>query len=348
MIGKLRAMGMDVTTLSWFESYLTNRQQCVRLNNVTSTMLPILYGVPQGSILGPILFSIYINEIADIVDCGIVLYADDTVLYHQDKEVLQDNLNKIAKWCNNNLLTINVKKSQSMNIKVCGEVAGQGDDTVISFVINNSKLQQVEVYKYLGVFIDFNLNFQSHHNKVMSNVQLKLSHFRKIRCYLTKRAALSIYKCTILPLLEYADFICDQGIVYVNKSLQKLQNMGLSIAFNQHVQPYAQRDSSEVLHRQSNVFRLIHRRRLHLLQFAFTLKSSAALLDERDIPTRRRDGTVFMIPKSNHYKFPRNPYYRCMTEWNNLQVHVTLLPNRDVFKNTIKASIPDPYTKVLR
>ena len=108
------------------------------------------------------------------------------------------------------------------------------------------------------------------------------------------------------------------------------------------------RDSSDVLHRQSNVFRLIHGRRLHLLQFDFTLKSSAALLDERDIPTRRRDGTVFMIPKSNHYKFPRNPYYRCMTEWNNLQVHFTLLPNRDVFKNTIKASIPDPYTKVLR
>ena len=110
---------------------------------------------------------------------------------------------------------------------------------------------------------------------------------------------------------------------HVNKSLQKLQNMKLSKAFNQHVQPYAQRDSSDVLYRQSNVFRSIHRkRRLHLLQLAFTLKSNAALLDERD------------IPQSNHCKFPRNPYYRCMTEWNNLQVLVTFLPNRDVFKNT--------------
>ena len=75
-------------------------------------MLPISYGVQQDNILGPISFSIYMNEIADIEDCGIVLHADDTVLYHQYKEVLQDNLDKFAKWFNNNLLTINAKKSQ--------------------------------------------------------------------------------------------------------------------------------------------------------------------------------------------------------------------------------------------
>ena len=124
-------------------------------------MLPILYGVPQGSILGPILFSIYINEIADIVDCGVVLYADDTVLYHHDKHILQNNLHKIAKWCNDNLLTINAKKSHSMKLNVCGELVDQDDQTRVPFVINNSNIQQVEVYTYLGVLIDVNLNFQS-------------------------------------------------------------------------------------------------------------------------------------------------------------------------------------------
>ena len=77
--------------------------------------LPITYGVPQGSILGPILFSIYINEIANIVNCGIVLYTDDTVIFHQDKNILQDNLRIITDWCNNNLLTINVEKSHWMH-----------------------------------------------------------------------------------------------------------------------------------------------------------------------------------------------------------------------------------------
>ena len=104
-------MGLDKDTLQWFESYLTNGQQCVNINGSTSDLLPIKYGVPQGSILGPILFSLYINEIANIVDCGIVLYADHTVKYHHDHQILQSNLNRIYKWCNDNLLTINVSKS---------------------------------------------------------------------------------------------------------------------------------------------------------------------------------------------------------------------------------------------
>ena len=109
-------------------------------------------------------------------------------------------------------------------------------------------------------------------------------------------------------MLEY-DFICDQGLIYVNKSIQKLQNWGLSIAFTQHILPYYQRDSSDNLNRWSGVYRLVHRRTLHMLQFAFSLKTYPILLDNRDIPTRRRDGILFRVPKSNHYKFPRNPYY---------------------------------------
>ena len=96
MIGKLRVLGLDGDTLGWFKSYLTDRCQCVKLNDMVSDVLPIKYGVPQGSILDPILFSIYINEIANIVNCGIVLYADDTVIFHHDMNILQDNLKVIS------------------------------------------------------------------------------------------------------------------------------------------------------------------------------------------------------------------------------------------------------------
>ena len=151
MIGKLQAMGMDQLTLSWFTSYLTNRQQCVKLEKETSRVLPIAYGVPQGSILGPILFSLYINEIANIVDCSIVLYADDTVVYHEDLTVLQENLSKIVTWCNDNLLTINVKKSHWLKIKVCGEIVRPGGQQGNTFVINGKELQQVDLgtWEYL-------------------------------------------------------------------------------------------------------------------------------------------------------------------------------------------------------
>ena len=73
---------------------------------------------------------------------------------------------------------------------------------------------------------------------MIANVNSKLTHFRRIRCLINLKAALLIYKCTILPVIKYADFVQDQGVVYINKSVQKLQNFGLSIAFNQHILPY--------------------------------------------------------------------------------------------------------------
>ena len=91
------------------------------MNGVCSGKLPVNYGVPQGSILGPTLFSIYINDLEEIVDCDIVFYADDTVILGTDPTILMDNLEIIQKWCNTNLLTINCKKSQWMKTEILGK-----------------------------------------------------------------------------------------------------------------------------------------------------------------------------------------------------------------------------------
>ena len=200
------------------------------------------------------------------------------------KHCLQDNLKTIAKWCNATLLTINVKKSHWMRMKVCPD---QEELEQPKSEICGSELTKVDVYKYLGLHIDSSLNFQNHHKKMIGNVNSKLLHFRRIRSLINQKAALLIYIFSILPVMEYADFIQDQGVVYINKSVQKLQNFGLSIAFNQHRLPYYERDSSETLHMNAKVFRLVHRRNSHLLLFAFPLKEDNDLLDFRDIPTRR-------------------------------------------------------------
>ena len=112
--------------------------------------------------------------------------------------------------------------------------------------------------------------------------------------------------------MEYADFIQDQGVAYVNKAVQKLQHFGLLIVHNQHILPYYQRDSSETLHRNAKLFRLVHRRNIHLLLFAFQLKNNVDLLDNRDIPMRRREVILFSLPKLNHYKFKKNIIVVCL------------------------------------
>ena len=104
-------------TVSWFKDYLTNRKQRVSLGGKLSKFLLINYGVPQGSILGPILVSLYVNDITSVIRTRkIVIYADDTVLINNNLAELRPDLSRVYKWCCANLLTINAAKTKWMTL----------------------------------------------------------------------------------------------------------------------------------------------------------------------------------------------------------------------------------------
>ena len=156
-----------------------------------------------------------------------------------------------------------------------------------------------------------------------------------------------VYKNTILPLLEYVDFVYDYGVGYVNKRLQTLQNQGLYIVYNQHYLPYDQKDSSDVLHRRANIYRLIHRRNMHMLSFIFNYRQDLCRLDVRDIPTRRHDGILFKKNLTNHYKLSQDPYIRATNNWNTLPVYIRSVEDKEMFKKLYITTIADPYKKIL-
>ena len=103
---------------------------------------------------------------------------------------------------------------------------------------------------------DPTINVKALRENLYKRVNFKLSFLKKIRRYVDVNTTVTIYKSTILPIIEYADFVHDYNIKYVSKKLQTLQNQDLSVAHNQHILPFAQRDSSEVLHRNAKVYRL--------------------------------------------------------------------------------------------
>ena len=197
LIEKLRKIGLRPQTTSWFNSYLTDLVQRTRMNDSCSSYLPVPYGVPQGSILGPTLFSIYINDLSHFIDCDILFYADDTVILSKDHVLLQRNLKTIYERCYQNFLTINGKKSQWMCTSLIGKVIRPGTQ----FTLGKVKLKMVDEYKYLGVTIDRQLNFHTHRRMVISSINYKLIYFQKIRKYITLDAAKTIYKSTILPVI---------------------------------------------------------------------------------------------------------------------------------------------------
>ena len=301
------------------------------------------YGVPQGSILGPTLFSLYVNDLEHFVDCDLIFYADDTVIISRDPNLLNSNLNRIYEWCNQNYLTINSKKSQWMRSRL----VDKNSTPKTHFVLGGEELDMVEEYKYLGVQIDAQLNFHAHRQSLINSINYMLIFFKKIRKYINVDAAKLIYKGTILPVIEYADFVFDYGIKYLNKKWQTLQNQGLYIVFDQHYTAYDLKDSTETIHRNANVLRLDHRRRIHMLSFIFNYKEINDLLDVRDLPTRRHDGTLFKVPQIVHHKVKQNPFYKAIKSWNELPVQIRSSDTKEMFKRLLLLDIQNPFKKLI-
>ena len=341
LLNKLKMVGLEQNSLNWLRSYLGDRQQRTLIDGNCSSELNVMYSVPQGSILGPTLFTIYINDLEPHVKSNINLYADDTIIYNTDPVILQNDLSEVYKWCNSNLLTVNCKKSQWMKTSIINKRA---DGQALTF--GGMQLQQVDDYKYLGVNKDSGLNFQIYRDNLINRVNLKMIYFKKIRPFLTLYSALLVYKCTILPILEYADFVYDFDIKYLNKKLQTIQNSGLYIVFNQHYLPYDMKESTETLHRRAGIYRLDHRRKIHMLTFMYNYVDDMRLLDIRDINTRRREGILFKIYKIDHYKARQDPLLRAMEAWNNSEILVRNAASKEELKVVVRNSIVDLYKKM--
>ena len=157
---KLALYGCDELTLSWFTSYLKNRFQLVQINGTKSESVNVKHGIPQGSILGPLLFLVFINDIIfETKFSNLYIYADDTSISCYDTNVnslntkLNQDLNNIEKWCQKNRIVINTSKSKSMLI--CSHQKRSALETdLLNVKIHNICLENVANQKILGLIID--------------------------------------------------------------------------------------------------------------------------------------------------------------------------------------------------
>ena len=142
------------TILKWFESYLTDRKQYVFYNGVSSDMKTVTCGVPQGSVLGPLLFLIYINDLPNISDkLQFFLFADDTNIYYESKDrkilekTVNEELKKLSLWLNLNRLALNVGKTNFVIFRSCQKVPNH----YVTLLMNKKALQQKDHVKYISV-----------------------------------------------------------------------------------------------------------------------------------------------------------------------------------------------------
>ena len=174
LINKLDYYGIRGTALKWFESYLTNRTQKVCINGTFSESCNVKFGVPQGSVLGPLLFLLYINDMPNSSNIlKIHLFADDTSIFFSHKNlkelesIVNNELSKVSDWLIANKLTLNVDKSNFLLISP----SRKNTTNKINLSINNEAIAQNDCIKCLGVLLAKHLSWKNH----IQHVKLKLS-----------------------------------------------------------------------------------------------------------------------------------------------------------------------------
>ena len=178
LLMKLEAIGLQPMAVNWFKSYLTNRHQCVDIGGTLSNPADITCGVPQGSILGPLLFLIYVNDITASVNCKLLLYADDSALIVADKSLtviehrLSRELESIREWLIDNRLSLHLGKTESI---LFGSKRKLKNNKTIQVQCGNESLTCKSNVKYLGLILDQSLNGEITVDNVVkkSNAKIK-------------------------------------------------------------------------------------------------------------------------------------------------------------------------------
>lgn len=235
LLMKLKLYHFSNKTIDWFSSYLTNRYQVVKIGNEMSDKQKLQTGVPQGSILAPILFLLYINDLPNcITKSNLDLYADDSNLYAVGKTTqeiqttLQTDVDLVIKWCNNNKMALNPQKSKVILIGSAGKIKKAN---ALQITIENQIIENVESHNILGVTVDQTLSWSLHVQNVCKHMNSKLFLLNRISTYLNFDMRKLFYMAYILPIYDYCASVWGNCSHTDSNKIYRLQKRATKITF---------------------------------------------------------------------------------------------------------------------
>src|SRR2546425_7369994 len=210
LLSKLMNYGFRGQIYVWLSSYLSNRQQFIVINGASSGLLTNSYGVPQGSVLGPLLFLVYINDLGSIPELNACpkLFADDTNIFVRSKNLGdlkikgQNAINKISDWMFANNLTLNSEKSYYMIFFPTNQ-DNHGLSLDLDLNVNNIRINRVQSSKFLGVTIDDQLKWSFHIQELCLTLRRFVGIFYKLSCKLPSLTLKILYFAIIYPRILY-------------------------------------------------------------------------------------------------------------------------------------------------
>lgn len=332
LLEKLNNYGIRGTAFNLLKSYLSERNQFVKIEDISSTSKPVHYGVPQGTVLGPILFSVYINSLLMLQSKGtIVSFADDTAIlyksetWEQLKEIAEGDLKMISQWFNANILTLNHEKTKYLPFAPYVK----GLPNLGSLDIGNGlSINEAKSVKYLGIHIDKHLRWDIHITSLVTKIRSLIPKFKFLKDYLTTNELKMMYSALVQSHLEYGIIAWGGVSDYHLNNLNVTQKWILKIIFNK-----------EYTYPSDNLFRLSDvldiRQSFCVAMLLFQFKNKALINYNAHVYDTRKKNINALKPKVRKNKAQKCYTYLTPCVFDLVPVEVRNINNFNLYKKKI-------------
>ena len=328
LLSKLKHYGIRGIANQWFQSYLSNRKQFVSINECNSKYLPVECGVPQGSILGPFLFLLYINDLNQAIKYSTVHhFADDTNLLYADKsqktltKCINHDLTCLGEWLRANQLSLNVKKTELVIFRnQTSNITNK-----YKFKINGQKITPTNTIKYLGITLDKYLTFTPHFSQLNLKLNRAVGILSKLRYLVPQKILQTIYHALFSSHMIYGCQVYAQSNTTIKNKVQLLQNKALrKITFSNLGTPmnniyknFKILKFDDYIHLQNCLF--MHKFTTHELPKTFN-NHFKLLKNRHNHNTRAAESNMINVPLVNTHKYGTlSIKNQCIQDWNNLK-----------------------------
>ena len=339
LLAKLRYYGIENSICQWIHTWLTQRSQQVVLDGAFSEPVSVQSGVPQGTVLGPLMFLLYINDITRHIESPLRLFADDCILYKtiktpEDATKLQQDLDLLHEWAVKWQLRFNVTKCTIMRF------TRSLSPIIFNYKLNGNNLNTSSEHSYLGVTLDSKLSWSSHINNTAAKANRTLSSLKHNLSKCSSSVKESAYLAIVRPSLEYASVVWDPYHNSKIEHLEKVQRRAARWVVNnfsrhssvtamlQHLQ-WPTLQLRRKISRLQTLYRIIHKEYpLSVPSYFTSMKRSTRLYH----PKR------FILPNSFTNAHQNSFYPKTLRDWNNLPSNIIELNNIDLFTELLNTA----------
>jgi len=349
LVQKLRAIGFSQNVLKWLRSYLSDRRQCVEVGDTRSDWEAVTCGVPQGSILGPLLFVLYVNDInSTLSHCKYHMYADDLQIYHNFTakntndcvQNINEDILQLVTWTEKHGLLLNHEKTKP--IIICHSRLRNSIDfeSITPIKVNGIDLPYYDKVKNLGLIFNSTLTWDDSVIAIRKKVFASIHSLKILQNFLPQHTKLHLIKSLVLPHFTYCNSLINGMTVTFSDMLQRSQNYCLRYVYDlrrdEHIPPY---------YLEANILKLNYQRDIKILSLTFSiLKTGLPKYFEPDFKfvsqgsqrISRSSSTTLRIPHHVTTAYDRAFIVTACRLWNSMPLSIKSLEKRSQFVAALK------------